>query len=333
VISLDLRAQTREWVTLISKRQQGYNVDQVHHKHIHPYMPELIHLPTEVITIIGSFLESSDVGFLRLANQELKQKMSASFCLLLKTVKVSLIGVSIRTLSDAAWCKDIAGTIEHLIIGTESLERYHRIPTTLPNSFQEMLAGEGSGSVLRLWLQNIIVHQLPKLHTITLEDCPEDPTSETFRSSMGSTEILHKTGVDLRWNGPYTRGLHHPTGQFPDIARMRVYTSVFDMLRYLDTHNRAMGLRIIMRGYPVIGDDRCYMDPGFNVWTDWIRGVLKTHLSYFAMGKSGREYVLESYATPSLQRSSQFALLMGLSISADGRFLGREVDPVWPDEE
>jgi hypothetical protein len=324
-------------VTLSSKRQQGYNVDQVHDKHIHPYMPELIHLPTELITIVGSFLESSDVGSLRLANQELKQKMSASFCLLLKTVKVSLIGVSIRTLSDAAWCKDIAGTIEHLIIGTESLERYHRIPTTLPSSFQEMLAGEGSGSVLRLWLQNIIVHQLPNLHTITLEDCPEEPTSETFRSSMGSTEILHKTGVDLRWNGPYTRVLHHSTGRtvpyFPDIARMRVYTSVFDMLRYLDTHNRAMDLRIIMRGYPVIGDDRYYMDPGFIDWTDWIRGVLKTHLIYFAMGKSGRKYVLDSYALPSLQRMSQFALLMGLSITADGQFQGREVDSAWLDEE
>lgn len=324
-------------MTLISKRQQGYNVDQVHDKHIYPCMPELIDLPTELITIIGLFLESSDVGSLRLANQELKQKISASFCLLLKTVKVSLIGVSIRTLSDAVWCKDIAGTIEHLIIGTESLERYHRILTTLPSSFQEMLAGEGSGYVLRLWLQNIIVHQLPNLHTITLEDCPEDPTSKTFRSSMGSTEILHKTGVDLRWNGPYTRVLHHSTGQpiryFPNIARMRVYASVFDMLRYLDTHNRAMGLRIIMRGYPVSGDDKYYMDPGFNVWTDWIPGVLKTHLNYFAMGKSGREYVLGSYATPPLQRRSQLALLMGLSVSADGRFQGREVDSVWLDEE
>jgi hypothetical protein len=296
-------------------------------------MPELIDLPTELITIIGSFLEFSDVGSLRLANQELKQKISASFCLLLKTVKLSLIGVSIRTLSDAAWCKDIAGTIEHLIIGTESLERYHRIPTTLPVSFQEKLADEGSGSVLRLWLQNIIVHQLPKLHTITLEDYSEDPTSETSRLSMGSTEILHKTGVELRWNGPYTRVLHHVTGQFPDIARMRVYTSVFDILRYLDTHYRAMGLRIIMRGSPVIGDDRYYMDPGFNVWTDWIRGVLKTHLNYFAMGKSGREYVLESYATPSRYRRSEFALLMGLSIGAGGQFQGHEVDSAWLNEE
>jgi hypothetical protein len=58
-------------------------------------MPELINLPTELITIIGSFLETSDVGSLRLANQELKQKISASFCILLKTVKASLIGVSI----------------------------------------------------------------------------------------------------------------------------------------------------------------------------------------------------------------------------------------------
>jgi len=324
-------------VTLTSKRQQGYNVDQVHDKHIYPCMPELIDLPTDLITIIGSFLESSDVGSLRLANQELKQKISASFCLLLKTVKVSLIGVSIRILSDAAWCEDIAGTIEHLIIGTESLERYHRIPTTLPSSFQTMLASEGNGSVLRLWLQNIIIHQLPKLHTITLEDCPEDSTSETFRSSMGSTEILHETGVDLRWNGPYTRVLHRPIGQlvrnFPDTARMRVYTAVFDMLRYLDTHNRAISLRIIMRGYPVVGDHRYYMDPGFNIWTDWIRGVLKTHLNYFAMGKSGREYVLESYATPSRYRRSEFALLMGLSISADGRFQGGEVDLAWLDEE
>lgn len=51
------------------------------------------------------------------------------------------------------------------------------------------------------------------------------------------------------------------------------------------------------------------------------------------MGESGREYVLESCATLFRYRRSEFALLLGLSISADGRFQGRAVDSVWLDEK
>ncbi|KAG9195011.1 hypothetical protein G6011_00131 [Alternaria panax] len=101
-------------------------------------MSELVDLLTELITTIGLFSNASDGGTLRLVNKELQEKMPRIFCLLFKTVKVSLTGISIETLSIAVWCENIAGTINHLIIGTETLDQYCRAQTSLPDAFNTM---------------------------------------------------------------------------------------------------------------------------------------------------------------------------------------------------
>ncbi|KAI4908030.1 uncharacterized protein J4E92_010976 [Alternaria infectoria] len=166
-------------------------------------MPNLLSLPTELITLIGSFLRAGAIGLLRLVNKELHTKTWRSFCLRFQTVKVSLIRISIQALSDAAASPDISNEIKHMIIGTETLEQYEHALTSYPRALRAMIANEGKAVDLRIWLQNIIVQKLPNLRMITLEDRPEDPDSEDYRPSMGSVELMRRAGVDLSLNGPY----------------------------------------------------------------------------------------------------------------------------------
>jgi hypothetical protein len=113
-------------------------------------MPGLIDLPTELVAIIDLFLQASDIGSLHLLNKKLLEKMSYSFHLPFKIVKVSLISTSIQELRDAVWSSDIGSKIEHPIIGTETLERYLLALTLLPDTLRAMLDVEGIESGLRI---------------------------------------------------------------------------------------------------------------------------------------------------------------------------------------
>jgi hypothetical protein len=160
-------------------------------------MSRLIDLPTELVAIIGSLLQASDIGSPHLLIKRFLEKISNSFQLLFKQVKVSLISTSLQELRDAVWSSDIGNKIEHLIIGTETLERYLLAPTSLPDILCAMLDIEGTGGGLRTWLQNIIIQHLPNLRTVTIEDRAENRASEVYCASMRSAELMRTMGIDL----------------------------------------------------------------------------------------------------------------------------------------
>ena len=85
-------------------------------------MPNLNSLPTELVAAINSYLVANGTSLLRLVNKGLHERTSRDFCLILKTVRVSLICISIQRLSDVAWTSDLVDAIDHLIVGTETLD-------------------------------------------------------------------------------------------------------------------------------------------------------------------------------------------------------------------
>ena len=291
-------------------------------------MPNLLSLPTELITLIGSFLKAGVIGLLRLVNKELHTKTWRSFCLRFKTVKVSLIRISIQALSDAALSPDIAKEIKHMIIGTETLEQYEHAPTSYPRALRAMIATEGKAVDLRIWLQNLIVQKLPNLRTITLEDRPEDPDSEYYRPSMGSVELLRRAGVDMSLNGPYGLSIWDNPRQgddrsFPLVSRLLVFATVFSMLRYLDTRSMVMDFRIVIRGHRVRGQEESDIREAFDITDRCTREVLDAHLTQITVGEDESRYLVTDGFLSFVQGLRDYALGKGILLierSVDGRF-------------
>ena len=325
-------------------------------------MPNLNSLPTELVTAIGSYLGPNGTCLLRLINKELHEKTSHDFSLYFKTVRVSLIRISIQRLSDVAW-GHLGDAIKRLIIGSETLDQYPLTSTPTPNAFRQLLANEPKTSDMRRWLQNIIVNILKKVHTITIEDRPEDPTSAVYRRSMGHAEITRKTGVGLRWNGPYIRHVpyysyietvsdhpyirhasgHQPDRTFPLVSRSLVFTTVFNILRYLHTRDRVLNLRIIMRGHRVIENhpsnrmlNLLIMMRGhrvienhpsdiakaFDITEDVVLEVVRSHVTHIELGEDDSTYLITPRVIEFVQEIRDVALSRGISLvvrSADGR--------------
>ena len=296
-------------------------------------MPNLNSLPTELVTAIGSYLGPNGTCLLRLINKELHEKTSHDFSLYFKTVRVSLIRISIQRLSDVAW-GHLGDAIEHLIIGSETLDQYPLTSTPTPNAFRQLLANEPKTSDMRRWLQNIIVNILKKVHTITIEDRPEDPTSAVYRRSMGHAEITRKTGVGLRWNGPYIRHVpyysyietvsdhpyirhasgHQPDRTFPMVSRSLVYSTVFQILRYLHTRNRILNLRIIIRGHRVIENHPSDIAKAFDITDDVVLEVVRSHLIHIEVGEDGSTYLITPRVIKSVQEIRDVALSKGIPL-------------------
>jgi len=304
-------------------------------------MPNLNSLPTELVTAIGSYLGPNGTCLLRLINKELHEKTSHDFSLYFKTVRVSLIRISIQRLSDVAW-GHLGDAIEHLIIGSETLDQYPLTSTSHPNAFRQLLANEPKTSDLRRWVQNIIVNILKNLHTITIEDRPEDPTSAVYRRSMGHAEITRKTGVDLRWNGPYIRHVpyysyiesvsdwpyirhasgYQPDRTFPLVSRSLIYSTVFQILRYLHTRNRVLDLRIIMRGHRVIENHPSDIAKAFDITDDVVLEAVRSHVTHIELGEDDSTYLITPRVIHFVQEIRDIALSRGIPLvvrSADGR--------------
>ena len=247
-------------------------------------MPDLTDLPGELISWIGEYLEAKDVGSLRLTSKDLCGKMSYRFSFLFKTVKVSLIGVSIQALINITRSTDVAKRVEHLIIGTETLKEYEKAPMSNSDEFHRMLLKDGNGGTLRSVLRKLIVSRLHNLKTITIEDRPAMPASEFYRSSMGTEKMKRTTGVNLRWNGPYT--IDGPSFPLPLTHRIAAYDGVFNLLRQLDTHGRVLNLIIIRKGFP----SAHLYSRGWLMWTFDLtdastRNVLDSHLIHLEVGE------------------------------------------------
>ena len=296
-------------------------------------MPNLNSLPTELVTAIGSYLGPNGTCLLRLINKELHEKTSHDFSLYFRTVRVSLIRISIQRLSDVAW-GHLGDTIEHLIIGSETLDQYPLTSTLHPNAFRQLLANEPKTSDMRRWLQNIIVNILKNVHTITIEDRPEDPASAVYRRSMGHAEITRRTGVDLRWNGPYIRHVpyysyiervsdwpyirhasgHQPDRTFPMVSRSLVYSTVFQILRYLHTRNRILNLRIIIRGHRVIENHPSDIAKAFDITDDVVLEVVRSHLIHIEVGEDGSTYLITPRVIKFVQEIRDVALSKGIPL-------------------
>jgi hypothetical protein len=221
-------------------------------------MSHLTNLPTELISHIGTFLTPISIYSLRLTNTALHSKIAYNFHLLFTTTKISLTSTSLHALDTLTQTPSLATKISHLTIGTESLAQYRHAPIGHTAALGALLASEPSLGDLGAQLRSIILERMVGLKCITIEDRPSYPDIEKeYRSSIGSAELEHTTGVDLSWNGPYSwiPGASWPPChfRFPTAARSAIYASIFDIVRALDMQGRVPELKIVMRGYEASG--------------------------------------------------------------------------------
>jgi len=286
-------------------------------------MPTLTDLPGELISWIGEYLEASDVGSIRLASKDLCKKMSYRFSFLFKTVKVSLIKVSIQALSDATSSPDIAKRVEHLIVGTEHLLEYVHECLNSSRVHPHVRDAFGLHRVTKMQLQTLIFERLVNLRKITIEDRPALHHSPQYRSIIGNSELIRVTGIDLRSNGPYEFGLYSPPREEYTWGRTSVHRHISDILAYLAKHGRHLDLEIILRGCKV---KNSVLVPGemphvLSLVSPCIRQPLDDHLTHLTIGEEGFNYNTASRYRQQWQDLRDYALGKGIPLvewGADG---------------
>lgn len=229
-------------------------------------MAELAELSTTLITSICAHLDVSSVLETRLACRSLKQKVNQNFLKTFETVKISLCKISIDALEEMTADTAIAAKIKQLTIGTETLDQYRHIVESMVGDDAEVHRGmyellskqesdEKTWTATRL---REICYKLPNLKLITIEDRPAYRDSSSYNAnalfkSVGSTKVQQLTGIDMRWNGPFTDPTsidsHEASPLFPIASRRFAFAVVFILLRDLDILKKLIKFDLMIRGY------------------------------------------------------------------------------------
>jgi len=127
------------------------------------------------------------------------------------------------------------------------------------------------------------------------------------------------------------------------VSRSLVYSTVFQILRYLHTRNRILNLRIIirghrvienhpsnrilnlrimMRGHRVIENHPSDIAKAFDITDDVVLEVVRSHLIHIEVGEDGSTYLITPRVIKFVQEIRDVALSKGIPLvvrSADGR--------------
>ncbi|KAH9882729.1 hypothetical protein J1614_000094 [Plenodomus biglobosus] len=222
-------------------------------------------LPGESTDEVASHLNEADDSILDATSRESAKELipKPEYPNRFKTVKISMCKLSIDAFDKLTSNTIIAAKIEHVTIGTETLKQYRHLIASRDYTSEQRaryltLLDDEKATALKVptTLHQLITSRLPNLHSLTIEDRPAYSTPEgaytTPFHSQGHDDIKHRTGIDLRWNGPYAAPGTRTTRAlpaFPTKSRTYAYMAVFALLRNLRASKRHIKLDIIMRGY------------------------------------------------------------------------------------
>ncbi|KAH9867719.1 hypothetical protein IAQ61_008314 [Plenodomus lingam] len=226
-----------------------------------------------------------------------------------KTVKISLFKLSIDTFDKLTRNTTIASAIQHLTIGTETLDQFHHLITDEKiteqqrEAYSALIAEEAASNAnLATTLHNITTARLSSLKSISIEDRPAHHSLGSCKNeplrNLAYYEIKHLTGIDLRWNGPYA-ALDTPSSvdlpAFPIASRVHAYTTVFTILQALPASEKHVNLDIVMRGYygceGVDAECRGFMPEVFDAGDSLFECAIGTQLRSMSVDMCGAESV------------------------------------------
>jgi hypothetical protein len=172
-------------------------------------MALIMALPTELIQQICEHLDKDSVLSLRRTCQDMKSKTHYAFTKLFSSVKISFCLFSIQALDSISKDKTIASRVLHITIGTETLDQYkcatcedaEQDEAHLTNYVKLCQADRDTNDTMLQMIHDICL-RLPKLESLGLEDRPLDGTYTSHCRGMGSLEMVHQTGIELRTGMP-----------------------------------------------------------------------------------------------------------------------------------
>ncbi|KAF2118751.1 hypothetical protein BDV96DRAFT_642927 [Lophiotrema nucula] len=232
-------------------------------------------LPTELLEAIGSFLDRTDLLTLRCTNRRLDLALAASFGKHIATIKVIIHSVSLEKLQQLSHRTHLAKYVEHLIVGTESVDQYtgngavfKPYPEVMQRSLDQLYvdgkvaAGPRSMAELQpgreMDTETLYdcIQRFPRLKCLRIEDMPRTehfPSIESFlfprekyKRFGGYDELAEALRVyDPYWNGPYrgTRG----AGIMPYAGRRHACAVFSSTLARLDADGRQVDVHVSLR--------------------------------------------------------------------------------------
>lgn len=263
--------------------------------------------PSGIIQVICAHLDGPSVLALRLTNRALHKKTKKPFAALFSSVKISLTPRSIAVLEALSIQKHIAAKIEHITIGTETLNQY-LIPMGEMQGDEEAVreycrqfeAGLEEENEARAVTIDALKHsflRMGNLKNVCVEDRPVIYSSEhvhkhqDYRPFMGSSHIVHLTNLDFRWNGPYAKATHNPNHDpsnptmaprlqdtFPQWSRQYTFVAIFIVLRDLRIMGRNLALDMKLGGYKKLaGDEIAAFSEPFDLTKRMVVDAFKNH--------------------------------------------------------
>ncbi|KAF2243413.1 hypothetical protein BU26DRAFT_609465 [Trematosphaeria pertusa] len=257
-------------------------------------MAKLSDLPSKVADVLYDNLDTSSLLALRFVNRALKQKTESNFFSLFLSIKLSFCQASLDDLDEISQVDGIARKVEHITFGTETLDQYRHAVDFLEGpdvekpqvTYDSWLETEMiAGSELVTELREILL-RFRNLNRVTLEDRPSGQNAqgyEDYRPSLASVKIKRLTGVDLRWNGPYSEPDDSPDSgryTFPFSSRQFVYAVVLALLRDLDIAGKRLALDLIVGGYTLSNGKSHFAQP-FDPRKALPRRAVKRYLRHF----------------------------------------------------
>jgi hypothetical protein len=203
-------------------------------------MANFQNLSTELLSTICEFCDTSSILALRLTSRDIFSKTYYNFTTLLSSIKISFCQISLEILDQITAQPGIARKIQHITIGTESLDQFVWAgKPDLQITYDRLLREERDSRGAFLDKIRECLLRIPNLKTVRVEDRPMLPLSNDYRPSIGSTRIMALTGLNLRQR---VFGMHHPT------LRQWMFAVVFSLVRELKFQKMDVRLEMSMTG-------------------------------------------------------------------------------------